>query len=350
MTLRKIRPLAFAFAALSLAACSDSDPAVVDDQEPVETPTVTVDASEDWSYLTFTSDGAVPATVTDRSASSDWHMGFFATSVMLNGGAAGPGEVQGYCICQNAAAADDAVVAMTPEDQLAAFEAVTADMVPTDDEAWQSDALAPAIDGWYSYDFTTHTVSAAPENVWKVRTASGGAYAKFHVTDVADAGRTSAGRVTFAYALQSGAGEPFGEVQTRTVDLSTGPVHFDLESGAEVGAGEEWDLHFAGYDIRVNGGVSGEGQAGASQASEAFADITDAGDLPSFLYPGDAFGGVFDEHSWYRYNVQGQHQIWPTYDVFLIKQGEAVFKVQLVGYYDETGDSRQITVRYAPLQ
>ena len=36
-------------------------------------------------------------------------MGFFATGVMLNGGAAGPGDVEGYCLCQNADATPDEI-------------------------------------------------------------------------------------------------------------------------------------------------------------------------------------------------------------------------------------------------
>jgi hypothetical protein len=59
---------------------------------------------------------------------------------------------------------------------------------------------------------------------------------------------------------------------------------------------------------------------------------------------------VFDAHPWYRYNLDGGHQIWPTYDVFLIRRGDAVYKVQLTSYYGATGDSRQITFRYARLQ
>jgi hypothetical protein len=53
---------------------------------------------------------------------------------------------------------------------------------------------------------------------------------------------------------------------------------------------------------------------------------------------------------WYRYNITGtDNQIWPTYDVYLVRRGSDVYKVQLVGYYDAGGRSRQITVRYAPL-
>lgn len=139
-----------------------------------------------------------------------------------------------------------------------------------------------------------------------------------------------------------------GAAQQTTVDLSSGEaVYFDLATGAESDA-SDWDLRFEGYTIRVNGGVSGSGQAGAVLVDEAFDAIDDASDMGRG-YLADAFAGVFGEHPWYRYNLNNNHQIWPTYDVYLIQSGDRVYKVQLIGYYDATGKDRQITFRYAPL-
>lgn len=333
--------------AVALGACDDGETTAPEQQQAG---TLTVDAAQDWAFVGFSGDGAQQVTVSDPAASDAWDIGVFATSVMLNGGAAGPGGVEGYCLCQNAAATDAAVLAMTPASELAAFEAVTAASIPTAAGAWQSDALAPAIAGWYSYDPTTHVVSADPTAVWKVRTASGDAYAKLHVTDVQDATQSHAGTVTLEYALQPSAGAAFGPITTAELDLSAGPVYVDLESGSTVTAADDWDLWLEGWSIRVNGGVSGDGSAGASPATESFAAIMDASDLAANHYRGDAFGGVFDEHRWYRYNLQGGHQVWPTYDVYLIRRGAAVWKVQLTGYYGATGDSRQITLRHERIQ
>jgi hypothetical protein len=334
-------------ACLGAAACSDSDPTGPDVDE---VQTLTVDASTGWALVGFDGDVANSTSVSDRSSSDAWDLGFFATSVMLNGGAAGPAGVVGHCLCQNASESAAEVMAMTAESELADFEGVTASEIPASDDAWTSDALAPAIDEWYNYNPNTHVVSAAPEKVWKVRTASGDAYAKFHVTGLANGIQQHAGEVTFEYALQPSAGAPFEATRSETVDLSAGPVHFDLETGSVVAATAEWDLLFEGYDIRVNGGVSGEEDGGAVLASEAFGEITDASDAPAQVYAGDAFGGVFEGHPWYRYNLDGGHQIWPTYDVYLIRRGDTVYKVQLTSYYGPTGDSRQISFRYARLQ
>jgi len=338
---------------LPLAACDSTEstgPVIPDPPTGPFYDSLTVDASTDWGFVVFDGVTATTTTVGAPASSSGWDIGFLATSVMLNGGAAGPGGVEGHCLCQNTDATDEEVVAMTAESELPFFDAVSATDVPTDEEAWLNDALAAAIDGWYSYDVTTHTVSAAPENVWAVRTASGDAYAKLHVTEIADPTQQHAGTVTFEYALQPSAGAAFQEPKTVTVDLSQGAVRFDLETTTEVGADADWDLWFDGFDIRVNGGVSGSGDAGAVATGESFEAVADASNAPAQVYAADAFGGVFEGEPWYTYNIQGGHQIWPNYNVYLIRRGEALYKVQLVSYYGPEGDSRQITFRYELLQ
>lgn len=332
------------FAAAVLAtACADGDSLgpVVD-----EVGTLTVDASTDWAFVRL-GESAAQVAVPDRATSQAWDVAVFSTSVMLNGGAAGPAGVEGYCICQNAGATDAQLLAMTPESELADFEAVGAASIPADAEAWGTDELAPAIAGWYAYNPVAHTVAADPAKVWKVRLAGSGAgYAKFHVTNIAGATRTTAGRVTIEYAVQSAAGAAMGETKTVVLDATSGePVHFDFARGV-AGDASDWDIALEGFEIRINGGVSGTGGAGAVLASQSFAEMTDAGDAPAQIYRGDAFGGVFDEHRWYRYNLTGSHDITPTYDVYLIRRGADVYKVQLTGYYGLDGKSRQVTLRY----
>lgn len=342
----RIHGLVLAGLVLLTAGCSDT-PAEPSAEATVST--LTVDAEEGWAYVTL-GDPATMVSVPDREASAVWDLGFFSTSVMLNGGAAGPAGVVGHCLCQNTGAADAEVQALTAETELEDFLAVTAAQIPVADSLWKSDALVPAIDGWYAYDMSTHAVSAAPDKVWKIRAAGEDpAFAKLHVTKVEDPSRENAGRVTFEFAVQPSAGAAMGEVRSATVDLSSGAaVYFDLETGT-VSDASRWDLLFEGYTIRVNGGVSGGGGAGAVLANAAFSEITDASDLSARHYQGDVFGGVFDEHRWYRYNLAGNHQIWPTYDVFLVKRGNEIYKLQLIGYYSDMGESRHITFRYAKL-
>jgi len=338
--------LRFAIATCLLISACDSNPTTPGSgQEPFDS--LTVDASSTWALVRL-GDPASTVSAADPTTSAEWDIGFFATSVMLNGGAAGPGEVVGHCLCANAGATDDQILALVPAAERQRFLDVGMARVPATPDDWQSDALAPAIEGWYAYDSATHIVSAAPEKVWKIRT-SDGAFAKLHVIDIADAAQAHAGRVTIEFAVQDAPGSPLGAAQTATLDASGGGrVYFDLLR-AEVTDASDWDIAIEGYDIRINGGVSGGGGAGAVLADESFDEMTDASDAPAEVYAGDAFGGVFDEHPWYRYNLEGNHQIHPTFDVYLVRRGDDVYKVQLVSYYGPTGDTRQITFRYALL-
>lgn len=189
-------PLAAGLAVLVLSAC---DGGITEPTPPDPGATLTVDASSATAWALV--DLAVPARVVpaaEPAASSEWDIAFRATGVMLNGGTNGSAGVVAACVCQNAGATDEQVKAMTPESELADFEAVTAAGIPAAGAAWTTD--------------------------------------------------------------------------------------------------------------------------------------------------------VFDQKKWYRYNLTGSdHQVWPTYDVYLVRRGSEVFKVQLTGYYGEDGKARQIRFRYARL-
>lgn len=160
---------------------------------------------------------------------------------------------------------------------------------------------------------------------------------------------------------------------TFTVDASSADVWalVDLGSPAQLveavdpGASFAWDLGFQATKLMLNGGTSGPAgmvayclcqNAGATSEeimamtpeSEAadFDSVTRA-DIPAASAAWSA--GVFDESRWYRYNLAGGHQIWPTYEVYLVKRGDEVYKLQLTGYYGADGAPRQITFRYALL-
>lgn len=333
-------------ALLLLSACAESStgPAT----EPEELLTVTLDGSTAWAYADL--DAATPAiTVANPATNGDWEIAVNATSVMLNGGQAGPGGMLGWCLCQNEAATGAQVQAFTAETQLAAFTAVTAASAPADPAVWRVDSLTSAISGWWSYNPTTHVVSADPSKTFLVRTAEGAAFAKVRVTALANATQTHAGKVTLEYALQPSATAPMGATKQVTVDVSGGRVYFDLVTGA-VSTAADWDLALEGYDIRVNGGASGGGQAGAVAASASFESITNAAEPPATVFKGDSYGGIFKTKPWYRYNLTGtDHQIWPTFDVYLLRRGSTLYKVQITSYYGSAGEPRRITLRYAKL-
>jgi len=337
-----VRHVALAAFAI-VAACSDS---TTEPPAPPVTSELTVDASATPAYVKL-GDPATVITVADPSTSSEWDLAFFATGVTVNGGAAGPGGVTAACLCANANATVAELQAMTPANQLAAFEAVTSATIPAS-TSFVADVLNPAISGWFAG--TGASATAVPTKSWIVRRTAGGSVilAKFRVTSIAGATATSAGNVTVEYAIQPAMGAAFGPVQTRTIDMSASPVFLDLATGP-VSSTSAWDLRLSGREIRVNGGVSGTGGVSAVvDESMPFAQITAqyASFAPAVAYRADSFGGVFVTSPWYQYNITGtDNQIWPNFNVYLVKRGETVYKVQIISYYGPTGTARQITLR-----
>ncbi|MGQ0647276.1 MAG: HmuY family protein [Gemmatimonadaceae bacterium] len=335
-------------ALFALVACS-SDPS-----GPVVTPltaSLTVDASQGFAYVKLGAT-AQPVTVNNAATSTAWDIGLFATTVTTNGGVAGPGGVTAHCLCANAAATTTQLQAFTPANQLAAFEAVTASQIPADAQ-FSPDSLLPAISGWFSG--VGAQASASATRSWIVRRGSGTVIlAKLRVTSIQSASAQNAGIIGFEFAGQPSPGAAFGPVVQATADVRAGPVYYDLTTRATTTAAGTWDLRFSGFEIRTNGGVSGAGTVMAvvdNSTPFASIDAAYAATAPVVAYKRDASGGTFVAKPWYRYNITGtDNQIWPTFNVYLVKRGGEVYKVQLTSYYGISGASRQITIRYARLR
>ncbi len=327
-----------ACAAALLVACASDD--VVAPPPPVEG-TVTLDASTGYAYFSF-ADGEEVTPAPSASASTEWDIAFSATTVTLNGGAAGPGGVTGFCICQNESATDAQVLAMTPDSEKGDFDAVTS--VPAG-ATFITDVLTPAITGWFTG--TGAAAQADPSKTFLVRLADSVGYAKVHVTGLQNPTATSPGIVTLEYAVQPTATGALGTTQTIQVDLTTpGAKSIDFETGALTASATDWDLRLDGFTIRVNNGVSGPGKGGAAAAAGSFESIATAKEADQ-AYRSDSYAGVFGSSRWYRYNIGGTgNRISPTFEVFLVRRGSDVYKVQILNYYNATGNPRHITFRY----
>ena len=336
-----LRRLALAALGPALLACGRDE--VTAPSEPVAG-AVTVDASAGWAYLSLAS-GATVA-VADPAASTAWDVAFNATNVMLNGGAAGPGGVSGACVCQNAAATDAEVLAMTPASELPDFAAVSAGAIAAAGP-FATEALVPAIAGWHAGAGAAATANA--DAAWLVRLHDETSFAALRVVSLQGATAATPGRVTLEYALQPTAAAPLGAARTLVVDVpASGGVKVSLADGATTASATAWDLRFDGWTLRTNGGVSGPGRTAAAVAPTPFAQITSAATEPR-AYRTDGYAGVFAQHPWYRYNLQGDHRVSPTFQVYLLRRGDAVYKVQVTGYYGPAGEVRQIGVRYEQL-
>ncbi|MEX2582742.1 MAG: HmuY family protein [Gemmatimonadota bacterium] len=161
------------------------------------------------------------------------------------------------------------------------------------------------------------------------------------------------------------------EAAAYSADVSAEWVFFDLstpEGIVEVSdplSSDAWDIGVMNTNVSVNGGESGpagvvayclcanqalgsdEIQALTAEGELADFEAVTAADIPSDPSAWDS--GAISTSSWYRYNLAGQHQIWPTYDVYLLKRGDEVYKLQFTSFYSPIGLPRHVSFRAAKL-
>ncbi len=335
-----------ALVAVSLLAACSSDESTGPLELPPETTQVFADASTATVYLQL-GDTVRTVNPSNPGSSTDWDFSVFRTAVALNSGAGGSGSVTGYCLCQNAALTPAEVQALDAAPELAAFDAVTAAQIPADSEFTQ-ETLVPRITGWF-----TGSGASAQANTGRTfviirsRVLPIPQYGKFRVVGISGATSTSPGSVTFEYAMQASSNGALPDVRTATVTVGASPVYFDLVAGVESSAASTWDIRFEGFLIRANSGASGgAGHIVAPPQDAPFGsfDLTALRAFPNSAFGQDALGGPFGARTWYYYNFQSR-QVYPNFNVYLIKKGSQVFKVQLSGYYGLDGKEAVVTVR-----
>lgn len=335
---KRLIPLAFVAA---ISACATDT--VISPVELQEKGSITVIATSNWQFVSL-ADSALVTPTPSANASAAWDIAFLGTNVTLNGGDAGPGGVTAACLCQNASATNEQVLAMTAESEFTDFDTVTA--VPAG-LSFSSDVLTPAIVGWFSGAGAAAVADTA--KTWLLRLSDSTSYAALRVKAIAAPTASHAGSVTLEYRLQANADAALGTPQEIVVDAgAAGGARIDLNTGATTTDDAAWDLHVQGFTIRVNGGISGSGKGGAATTATSFAELTTAVTNAS-AYRIDTYAGVFGTQRYYRYNILGDHRISPTFDVYFIRRGADTYKLQVTGYYSATGTARHITFRWAKL-
>lgn len=154
---------------------------------------------------------------------------------------------------------------------------------------------------------------------------------------------------------------------------------FDSQQTVANCQGTGWDLKVVGdgssASFRTNGGVSGSGAGAAfggpfdhawsSLSTWASATVDpDGNEIPATAFVADASSGVFSgdngiQSTAFEYDLQGDHRLWPTYNVFLISTDSSssstastpmapVYALQIIGYYGgPTGtESGHPTIRW----
>lgn len=109
-----------------------------------------------------------------------------------------------------------------------------------------------------------------------------------------------------------------------------------------------WDLHFDGFSVLTNSGISGTGAGGAFGPLDPASFDDDTAPVTPFI-SADKQGGAFLD--WYAYDGT-QHVLFSKFHVYAVKSGGTTYKVQLLTYYgvvDGAPTSAMYQIRFAPL-
>ena len=335
----------------ALAACESE--VAAPDEEVFEEGEITFDASSPLEFIYLNLRDGAPVTLADPATSTDWHIAFRRFSVRLNSGISGPGAVSGYNLANNAGAAGDRIAALTPDDGLAVFQAVTEADIPAS-SAFVEDGLAPDPgSSWFRFDPQAGTVVADPRVAWKVRESSGRGHALFRVVELRMEGQRPLG-LNIEYRHQDPDGT-LGTAGIASADLTRGPAYLGFAGAERPQPGScDWDI-----GVSPEFGVLVNGDCGAGtfplDAAQDFTTQTRADDAPEYadflaVIAGAFPASVTDAGGIFWYGIQNNNRLWPTYNVFLVMVDQDVYKVQVHDYYSATGASGVPSVRFQRLR
>ncbi|MHB1330253.1 MAG: HmuY family protein [Gemmatimonadales bacterium] len=341
--------------AAALAGC-ESDSTGPDPELP--SGTVTIDASSNTSFVYVDLSTGQPVAVSNPSASSAWDLAVRRYEVRLNGGISGPKGLTGVNLANNENATNEQILAFTADNQKAAFDAIGPTSIPAE-ASFVSERVEANPLSWLTFGPQGPVANALA--AWKVKRSSNGGHALFRVIQVTVGGSSQqnatliSATVEWRYQAPNGT---LGTKQTTIVPVGTGSVALDFgtgTTGAATGCG--WDIRFDPASFAIVPNVACGAGTFPLDAAQSFDGVTTAADASEYgaflsgrvgVVPFSA--ALEDKKGPFLYNLAGDNRLSPTFNIYLVKAGNAVFRVQLINYYSAPGASGHITLRYAQIQ
>jgi len=352
--------LALSAAAVLLAACESEN------NSPTQHTSgeLTIDASSTTAYQYFSFAADTLVSVGDPATSSDWDLAFRRFEVRLNGGLAGPKDVAGFNLRNNVSATSEQIIGFTAENQQAAFDAVSASDIPADGQ-FSTESLAPDVTGWFIQ--TPTGLVANPTRAWKLRLAGGRGFALIRVERIDNESSNPSptdgmAGIKIGFRLQPTDGS-LGTLDSVVVAIDPGSsavINLSTKAVTPSVMPQDcsWDLRVTrAYELVVNTSATCDTGTFPLAQTDDFTALTTAADAPQYApFISQVSGPIpttFDDPAGpflYGIDPANPQRLYPTFNVYLVKVGSAVYKVQLTGYYSETGASGHPTIRYAKLR
>ena len=249
-------------------------------------------------------------------------------------------------------ATDPQVLAFTTANTLAAFDQVRDAEIPND-TLFRSDRLAENRQGFLNLGGVP---VANPAAFWKVRLANG-AFAVVRATAIAFTPQFQVASLTIESRLQTGAA--LGAPQTLVISPAGQITSINLATSTVVASplGCNWDVQFNPASNQLALSVNALCNVGTypGGASPTFANVQTATDAPQYApvltqLVGPIPNSVTDKSAPFRYNLNGNERLHPSFNTYLVKSGSRVYKFQVIDYYGNTGLSGYPTIRYARIR
>jgi len=335
------------FASDDVVDLDDNSDSVVE-SEAGATATFEMDATSSVSYADFT----IGATVEDDS----WQIAYEKYVGFKSNSDAGVS----VCVAKTYENLFDGTTAVQSE-----FESLTADNTLNDFEAVQlsncqasdyiTDSIESQFQDWHTSGYDASIETDATKNGWIVRSSDGSSYVRLKVSNMEDG--------ALKFDVENWNGTSFDTaITTEALSYYTADTYYDLETNfSSETEFDGWDIkltnvnHYPG--IFVNGGASGTGTAGVGALQvTSVDDVTDPTDTTEvYKYFGDTATGALKtpgDFGPFQYSVASQHKMWPTFAVYIIKDQDKYYKMQVLSNYGSDGvqESGSLLIRYAEFE
>ncbi len=359
--------IACLLAGLGLTACggdSKEAPKPLPEPEPqvgvIHGPFTTGTVQERiFAYYDVDTLSIIELTPEQAATNTDWDIAFKGTGVYLNTNDT-DNPVKLYFTNNNSdffedgSAVVDKFINATADSELDDFLAVTSTDIPEDDE-FSTDVTEGILDGFYNYNATTHQVTAAEEHYFI--TYSDTTVTKFRIVELTQSGYGMS-NITINFANQLSGATEFDAIETALVIDATlecsnsDDIYIDFDVSNIVTSTDTWDIKIPCLDDNSAADFTLT-LAEDATARQDFTNSYNGIPVESISYYGfksDQYTVLaFKENPWYQYSLEGNHKMWSQYGVYLIKNSNGTFKLQITSYYDTDGNSGNYSFRIEAL-